>query len=40
MLQYAVGLATAALPVFIQPYVAQYLMDNGYANEMDVLAGR
>ena len=40
VLQYAVGLATAALPVFIQPYVAQYLMDNGYANEMDVLAGR
>lgn len=39
-MQYAIGIALALLPVFIQPYIGQYLIDNGYASSMDVLAGR
>ena len=40
LVQYAIGIALAMLPIFIQPYIGQYLMDNGYASAMDVLAGR
>ena len=38
--QYAIGIALAMLPVYIQPYIGQYLIENGYASAMDVLAGR
>ena len=38
--QYALGLATAGLPLYVQPLVANYVLEHGFASPSDVLAGR
>ena len=37
---YACGLATASLPLFLQPLFARMLLERGYASATDVLLGR
>jgi len=39
-MQYLVGIATAVLPLYVQPALGSYLTEQGWATDMDVLAGR
>jgi hypothetical protein len=38
--QYAIGMATAVLPLYVQPWLADYFVEQGWSSRMDVLAGR